>query len=161
MRMRMQAVLAKHSNLADLLALFFRDDIVAWTQRRAQRGAGLRTAQLKQLVDANVDNCLRRMAEVAPSQPSEVCVCSLPLPANLNFPITMPASMCEHLVRTGMVSAIALLRHVRCPECAARDCMVCGTRRRVGAEDAERLLLGRERPRSAYRGARRRWWMQP
>ena len=80
-----QAVLAKHSNLADLLALFFRDDIVAWTQRRAQRGAGLRTPQLKQLVDLNVEQCLKRMGEVAPAAPSEVrtshplCLSCVPL----------------------------------------------------------------------------------
>ena len=67
-----QAVLAKHSNLADLLALFFRDDIVAWTQRRAQRGGGLRAAQLRAFVDANIDACVKRVAAVAPATPVEV-----------------------------------------------------------------------------------------
>ncbi len=102
-----QALLAKHSNLADLLALFFRDDVVAWMQRRAQRGAGnVRTALLKQLVDANVDACMRRMAEVAPTQPAEVCArVPLPLHACLSLAIMMHAqqdsaqpqwSLCSH-----------------------------------------------------------------
>ena len=68
----MQAVLAKHTNLADLLALFFRDDIVAWTQRRPQRGGGLKQAALRQLVDANIEQCVKRIALVAPATPVEV-----------------------------------------------------------------------------------------
>ncbi|BDA47386.1 probable transcription-associated protein 1 [Coccomyxa sp. Obi] len=66
-----QAVLGTNSNLADLLALFFRDDITAWSQRRQQRGGAWRHPQLKQLVDHNIDQCLKRMAHVAPSRPQE------------------------------------------------------------------------------------------
>lgn len=65
-------MLGANNNLADLLALFFRDDITAWSQRRQQRGGGWRTPQLKQLVDHNIDQCLKRMGHVAPSRPQEV-----------------------------------------------------------------------------------------
>lgn len=67
-----QAVLGPNSNLADLLALFFRDDITAWSQRRQQRAGGYRHPQLKQLTDHNIDHCLKRVAHVAPSHPQEV-----------------------------------------------------------------------------------------
>ncbi|EIE23491.1 hypothetical protein COCSUDRAFT_65942 [Coccomyxa subellipsoidea C-169] len=66
-----QAVLGPNNNLADLLALFFRDDITAWSQRRQQRGGAWRHPQLKQLVDHNIDQCLKRMGHVAPSRPQE------------------------------------------------------------------------------------------
>lgn len=67
-----QAVLTTNSNLADLLALFFQNDIQAWSQRRQQRGGVWRHSQLKQLIDANIEQCLKRMTQVAPSKAEEV-----------------------------------------------------------------------------------------
>ena len=64
----LQAATAKHTNIKDVLALFFRDDIIAWSARRSGRhasaGAGLRPSQLKQLVQANVEKTFERLKEV-------------------------------------------------------------------------------------------------
>jgi hypothetical protein len=69
-----QAVLVGNTNLPDLLALFFQNDIQAWSQRRQQRCGVWRHSQLKQLIDANIEQCLKRMTNVAPSKPQEVCI---------------------------------------------------------------------------------------
>ena len=68
-----QAIMARDGALADLLALFLRDDISAWGARRMQRGAAMRPPTLKQLVDSNIDACMQRMAQVRPREPPEVC----------------------------------------------------------------------------------------
>ena len=65
--------MARDGALADLLALFLRDDISAWGARRMQRGASMRAPQLKQLVDSNIDACVQRMSFVRPREPPEVC----------------------------------------------------------------------------------------
>ena len=75
----LQAVMAPHSTLPDLLTLFFRDDMASWAARRGgglagPRGsgpgqsstagggaAGLRPAQLRTLVDQSTEACLRRV----------------------------------------------------------------------------------------------------
>lgn len=66
--MIMQAATAKHTNIRDVLTLFFRDDIIAWSARRSGRhasaGAGLKPAHLKQLVQLNVDKTWERLVEV-------------------------------------------------------------------------------------------------
>ena len=84
---RWQAVLGPNNNLADLLALFFRDDITAWSQRRQQRGGGWRHPQLKQLVDHNIDQCLKRMGHVAPSRPQEVRPWPIPSSPTISQPV--------------------------------------------------------------------------
>ena len=68
----MQAIMARDGALADLLALFLRDDISAWGSRRGQRGATMRKDYLKGLVDANIDACVQRMSQVRPREPAEV-----------------------------------------------------------------------------------------
>ena len=65
--------MARDGALADLLALFLRDDISAWGARRMQRGAAMRPPTLKQLVDNNIDGCMQRMSQVRPREPPEVC----------------------------------------------------------------------------------------
>lgn len=64
--------MSRDGALADLLALFLRDDISAWGARRLQRGAAMRPPTLKQLVDSNIDACVQRMAQVRPREPPEV-----------------------------------------------------------------------------------------
>ncbi|KAK9813189.1 hypothetical protein WJX72_010368 [[Myrmecia] bisecta] len=60
-----QAALAEHSNLDSVLGMFFRDDIMAWAMKRVA-GPTFPTAQLKTLVQANVQHCLARLRQVAP-----------------------------------------------------------------------------------------------
>ena len=73
---KVQAIMARDGALADLLALFLRDDISAWGARRMQRGAAMRPPTLKQLVDSNIDACMQRMSQVRPREPPEVCLMS-------------------------------------------------------------------------------------
>ena len=65
----MQAVVTKHTNIRDVLALFFRDDIIAWSARRSGRhasaGAGIKPAQLRSLVQMNVERTFERLREVS------------------------------------------------------------------------------------------------
>ena len=64
---RAQAVLAPKGNLADLLALFFRDDLQGWAGRRNPAARSwLREPQLRALVDANLAKCLARLRDAAP-----------------------------------------------------------------------------------------------
>ena len=93
-------MLGANNNLADLLALFFRDDITAWSQRRQQRGGGWRTPQLKQLVDHNIDQCLKRMGHVAPSRPQEVQPECLSPP-----PLLSPSTHMQHREGCPLLSA--------------------------------------------------------
>ena len=71
--MALQSIMARDGALADLLALFLRDDISAWGARRMQRGGAMRAPLLKQLVDANIEACVQRMSQVRPREPPEVC----------------------------------------------------------------------------------------
>ncbi len=65
-----QAVLAPKGNLADLLALFFRDDLQGWAGRRNPAARSwLREPQLRALVDDNLARCLRRLRHAAPDPP--------------------------------------------------------------------------------------------
>lgn len=63
----LQGVLAPHSNLAALLALYFRDDLTAWATKRAGRPPPpgspkpLSLPQLKALVQSNSAGCLDRL----------------------------------------------------------------------------------------------------
>lgn len=63
-----QAAVKKHTNIQDVLALFFRDDIIAWSARRSGRhasaGAGIKQAQLRHLVQLNVERTFERLKEV-------------------------------------------------------------------------------------------------
>ena len=67
-QMPLQAAVAKHTNIKDVLALFFRDDIIAWSARRSGRhasaGAGIKPAQLRSLVHLNVERTFGRLKEV-------------------------------------------------------------------------------------------------
>ena len=64
----LHAATDKHTNIRDVLSLFFREDIIAWSARRSGRhasaGAGLKPAHLKQLVQLNVEKTFERLKEV-------------------------------------------------------------------------------------------------
>ncbi len=93
--------MARDGALADLLALFLRDDISAWGARRMQRGAAMRPPTLKQLVDSNIDACMQRMSQVRPREPPEVCSLSCMLEVPILY--THPAA--------------AALGTLHCPRC--------------------------------------------
>jgi transformation/transcription domain-associated protein len=63
-----QASVAPHSNVAHMLSLFFRDDIMAWALKRSGRSsisaAGLSTKKLKSLVELNTAECAHRLQQV-------------------------------------------------------------------------------------------------
>ncbi|KAF5841324.1 hypothetical protein DUNSADRAFT_13399 [Dunaliella salina] len=72
-----QAILHKNTNIQHVLALFFRDDVVAWSGRRGTSKntivSGLKNEMIKSLVIKNSGAALARLREVAPSAvPEEV-----------------------------------------------------------------------------------------
>lgn len=72
-----QAILHKNTNIQHVLALFFRDDIVAWSGRRSTSKntivSGLKNEMIKSLVIKNSGAALARLREIAPSvAPEEV-----------------------------------------------------------------------------------------
>lgn len=78
--------MGQHSNLRDVLVLFFRDDITAWYARRSGRGmpgsAALQPAQLGKLAAANAGKTLERIMQVHKSPMSaakfqeRTCACA-------------------------------------------------------------------------------------
>ena len=64
----LQAAIAPQSGIENVLSMFFRDDIMAWYQKRvAGRTPGvqpLRTAKLQQLVHTNVRDTIGRLHQV-------------------------------------------------------------------------------------------------
>ena len=71
----MQALLGRNSNLRDVLSLFLRDDILAWTARRSGRpgggGNGLGSGVLAEMVGVNVERAAERLRQIAPSPPTD------------------------------------------------------------------------------------------
>lgn len=57
-----------------MLALFLRDDILAWMARRSGRpssaGVPLNSGVLAEMVRVNVDRAIERMSHIAPSPPT-------------------------------------------------------------------------------------------
>ncbi|GFR40173.1 hypothetical protein Agub_g730, partial [Astrephomene gubernaculifera] len=67
-----QALAARGSNAQHFLALFFRDDIVAWAARRSSKQAfSMKNETLQSLVLRNTSMVLERIQRTCPVQPSE------------------------------------------------------------------------------------------
>ncbi|GIL45633.1 hypothetical protein Vafri_2841, partial [Volvox africanus] len=76
-----QALTARNSNANHFLALFFRDDIVAWAARRSQKQAiGMKNETLKPLVTRNVRMVMDRVQKACPVVPPEDAAASPPGP---------------------------------------------------------------------------------
>lgn len=69
----LQALLGRHSNLGDVLAMFLRDDILAWMARRSGRpssaGVALGGSLLAEMVRLNSERGLDRLRQLTPKAP--------------------------------------------------------------------------------------------
>lgn len=65
-----EAVFARHSNIRSCLAMFFRDELLAWSSRRSRsREAPLNNEQLRVLVDKNVQGAMDQLRQLLPVMP--------------------------------------------------------------------------------------------